>query len=72
MVAAGVTVIAAVVAPVLHNIVPVQVAVNVTGSLPQRLSLLAVIAGVIPAPPFVMVTVFEAPLSPQVFIQVAV
>ena len=62
-----------VVAPVLQVNVPVHpVAINVAVSAPQMLVLLAVTVGAGGVVPVVIVITFEAPLVPQLFIQVAV
>jgi hypothetical protein len=53
--------------------VPAQpVAVNVAASLLHRLVLLVAIVGAFGVPPEKIVTIFDAPLVPQAFIQVAV
>jgi hypothetical protein len=60
------------VAPVLHVIVPAQLDdVKIAVSVPQRLVLSAVITGASGEPPLVIETVFEFPLTPQLFVQVA-
>lgn len=61
------------VAPVFHLIVPtVQDAVNVAASVPQRLVVFAVMVGTDGAGVTLITTAFEFPLSPQLFVQVAV
>ena len=58
--------------PLLHDIVPLQpFAVKVAVSLLHRLVLLLTMAGAFGVVPVVMVTTFDAPLVPQLFIQVA-
>ena len=62
-----------VVALVLHFKVPLQpVAVRVAVSFPQILVLSEVRVGAIGVLPVVIVMAFDAPLVPQVFVQVAV
>ena len=61
------------VALVFHLTVPLQpVAVNVEVSLLHRLVLLVAITGGFGVPPENIVMIFEAPLVPQAFVQVAV
>ena len=61
------------VALVLHCKLPLQpVAVSVAVSAPQILVLLLVNVGVAGVLPVVITITFEAPLVPQVFVQVAV
>lgn len=67
------TVILVVVALVLHFKEPLQpVAVKVAVSLPQILVLSVAIVGAVGVLPVVITMAFDAPLVPQVFIQVAV
>ena len=67
------TVILVPVAFVLQVTVPAQpVAVNVAVSLLHRLVLLVAIVGAFGVVPVVMVTTFDAPLVPQLLLQVAV
>jgi hypothetical protein len=67
------TSILAVVAPVLHFIVPLQpLAVNVAFSVPQTLVLLATTLGAVGTADLVITTLFDAPLTPQMFSHVAV
>ena len=59
--------------PLLQVTVPLQpVAVNVAVSLLHRLVLLVAMVGGFGVPPENIVMIFEAPLVPQAFIQVAV
>ena len=58
--------------PLLQDTVPLHpFAVNVAVSLLHRLVLLLTMAGAFGVVPVVMVTTFDAPLVPQLFIQVA-
>jgi hypothetical protein len=66
------TLIVAVVAPLLHLTVPLQpVALNVALSVPQILVLLEAIVGGVGKAPVTIVTTFDAPLSPQPLIHTA-
>ena len=70
---AALTVIVAVVAPVLHLSVPLQpVALNTAVSLPQIVSLLAVIVGVVGVTPVLITIGLEASLLPHALLHVAV
>lgn len=61
------------VVPVFQVITPKQFeAVNVAVSVPQILVLSATIIGDVGVPPFAIFTIFELPLTPQAFTQVAV
>lgn len=62
-----------VIAPVFHFTVPtVQVAVSVAASVLHRLVFVAVIVGTDGAGVTLITTAFEFPLSPQLFVHVAV
>jgi hypothetical protein len=61
------------VTPLLHVIVPEQLdEVKIAVSVPQRLVLSALTVGDSGEPPLVITTTFDLPLTPQVFVQVAV
>ena len=63
----------AVVAPVLHLIVPAQpVALNVAVSALHKLFLLVLITGAAGLLPVLITMAFEFPLSPQLLLHVAV